>query len=153
MFSKEEAKEFNAQFWNAFHKRMRGKKSSNGRSIPWINYPSDVKDVYVRLTVNKSFAAVNYDLQFKDLEIRAIVWEQLTEMKKVMESTMGNTGVWMEKAENEDGLDIARVQWKLDGVNYYRKEDHEKIYVFFEEVMVKFDLFYQEFKEILINLV
>lgn len=153
MFSKEQAKEWNQNFWGIFHKRMRRYKSSNGRSISWLNYPSDVKGIYVRMIVDKTHASLNYDLQFKDDSVREIVWEQLTELKVVLESTVDYPTNWIEVEFTKDGLPYSRISWVLDGVNYYKEEDHEKIYAFLEERLVKFDLFYQEFKEILVNLV
>lgn len=153
MFSKEQAKEWNQNFWGTFHKRMRRHKSSNGRSISWLNYPSDVKGIFVRMVVDKKHASLNYDLQFKDDSVREIVWEQLTELKVVLENTVEYPTNWIELAFTKDGLPYSRISWVLEDVNYYKEEDHEKIYAFLEERLVKFDRFYQEFKEILVNLV
>jgi hypothetical protein len=153
MLTKEESTEFNRQFWGEFHKSMRGKKSANGRSISWLNYPTDVKNAYLRMKVDKNSAVLQYDVQFKDPEVREIVWEQLNELKKIMEETMGLKGTWNPEVNTQEGLIVSRISWELSGVNLYKKEDHPKIYCFFEEHLLKFDVFYQEFKEILIQLV
>ncbi len=153
MLSKEAQKEFNQTFWEIFRKRMRNYKSSNGRGINWLNYPSDVKSIFIRLQVDKRIAALNFDVQFKDPEILAIVWEQLHEMKKIMESTMGISGDWQEHNYLENGQRFYRIQWSTDKWNYHKPEDHAEIYAFLESVLLKFDEFYQEFKEIIINLV
>jgi hypothetical protein len=42
MFSKEELKQYKIDFWTAFKKRMQDKRSSNGRKINWLNYPSEI---------------------------------------------------------------------------------------------------------------
>ncbi|MFT5582008.1 MAG: hypothetical protein ACI9XP_001950 [Lentimonas sp.] len=153
MLTKEELKDHNKSFWQELHKRMRPIKSSNGRSISWLNYPSDVKSVHIRMEVDKVSASLNYDIQFKDAEVKAIVWEQLTEMKVVMETTMGVKADWQESYYNATGQEFGRIQWKLNGVNHFRAEDHEKIYEFLQTTLIQFDKFYQEYKEIVINLV
>lgn len=153
MLSKEAQKEFNQAFWEVFRKRMRRHKSSNGRGINWLNYPSDVKSVFIRLQVDKKITALNFDVQFKDPEILALVWEQLHEMKKIMETTMGIVGDWQEDNYLENGQKFYRIQWASAQWNYYNPEDHTEIYAFLESVLLKFDEFYQEFKEIIINLV
>ena len=153
MLSKEAQKEFNQDFWNTFRKRMRAHKSSNGRGINWLNYPSDVKSIFIRLEVDKRIVAVNFDVQFKDPEILDIVWEQLHEMKKVMESTMEVEAVWNPDCYLPNGQRFYRIQWSINKLNYYNIESHEEIYAFLEARLLKFDEFYQEFKEIVINLV
>ncbi len=153
MLSKEAQKEFNQDFWNTFRKRMRIHKSCNGRGINWLNYPSDVKSIFIRLEVDKKIVAVNFDVQFKDFEIIDIVWEQLHEMKKVMESTMEVEAVWNPDCYLPNGQRFYRIQWSTDKLNYYNTESHEEIYAFLEARLLKFDEFYQEFKEIVINLV
>lgn len=153
MLSKEAQKEFNQEFWNVFRKRMREHKSSNGRGINWLNYPSDVKSIFIRMHVDKKTTALNFDVQFKDPDILAIVWEQLHEMRKLMETTMEMEGQWLEHNYLSNGQQYYRIQWSIDNLNYHKPEDREEIYSFLETTLLKFDEFYQEFKEIVINLV
>lgn len=153
MLSKEDLKAYNSQFWDVFRIRMRKHKSSNGRRINWINYPSDVKSVFIRLHADKKGVALNFDVQFKDPEILDLVWEQLLEMRKIMETTMEIKGEWLEDNYLENGLRFYRIQWAKPDLNYFKPETHEEIYIFLETTLLKFDEFYQEFKEIVINLV
>lgn len=153
MLTKEESTAYNKEFWTQLHTRMRGIKSSNGRSIGWLNYPTDVKNTYLRLRVDKNCAELSYEIQFKDQGIRAIFWEQLEELRKVLENEIGAGGIWEFEAYNEEQRSISKIYWRLEKVNLYKKEDHPTIYDFFEKHLVCFDIFYQEFKEILIHLV
>lgn len=152
MLSKEERKELNSQFWESFRKEMRNRKSSNGRGINWINYPSDVKDVYVRLQVEPNSARLCFDIQPKDDDIRSILWEQMTELKKVMENEVGEATAWNEFDHEHNGRKISRIFWEKTGLNFYNPNDHKEIKDFLQEKLVKFDIFYQEYKEILISL-
>jgi hypothetical protein len=152
MLSKEELKEKNQLFWSDFRKYMSKVKSSNGRKMNWVSYPSDVKNIYIRLMVDSKGARLCLDIQPKDEGIREIVWEQMTELKKVMESTMQHETIWIERMSAENGRFFSRIMWEQKGLNYYHDEDKPQIFEFLKNRLIEFDEFYQEFKEILINL-
>lgn len=151
MLSKEERKELNTTFWERFRKEMRKIKSVNGRGINWINYPSDVKDIYIRLEADQYGARICIDVQPKDDEIRSILWEQLTELRVVMEAEVGSAD-WNEFDRVFQGRNVSRVSWSLQDVNFYKEEDRIRIKDFLRSKLVQFDAFYQEYKEILILL-
>ena len=153
MLGKDELKDHNRSFWKAFHQRMREIRSTNGKGINWLQYPTNLKHLYVRLDANKNSATFSIDIQWKDDDIRAIVYEQMTELKVVMIDKMKDPGEWFESFFNSEGQEISRIQWTLKGVNYHKDSDHLKIYDFLEEKLRGFDEFYQEYKEILILLV
>jgi hypothetical protein len=153
MLGKEALKEHNRNFWKTFHHRMRETRSRNGKGINWLQYPTNLKNLYVRLEATKNSASFYVDLQWKDEGIRSIVYEQMTELKAVMTESMKDPGEWLESFYDAEGQEISRIRWTLPGVNYYKELDHSKIYDFLEEKLRGFDEFYQEYKEILILLV
>jgi hypothetical protein len=153
MLSKEERKERNEKFWSTFKEVMRKTQSSSGRRINWATYPTQINHFYLRLVCDGKLTAMCLDLQFKDDGVRAIVWEQLGELKMVMESVMTQKGIWLESLETTEGLIINRIQWELPDKNFYTDEDWPEIHAFFKKRLVEFDAFYQEFKDILILLV
>lgn len=152
MLSKEARKERNTQFWENFKKKMRSVKSSNGKAISWVGYPTDVKDVYLRMETDGNGARLCFDIQPKDDGIRSILWEQMTEMKVVMNSEMEIEAIWNEFSHEVNGRSISRIYWENQEVNFYKDEDLPKIESFFKDTLIRFDRFYQEYKEILINL-
>ena len=97
--------------------------------------------------------AICYDIQFKDPGIQAIFWEQLTELKVVLESNMSITTFWEPQYVNNEGQTIGRISWYLEGANFYNQQNWPQIYAFFKKHLREFDVFYQEFNEILITLV
>ena len=152
MLSREELKEKNKVFWEQFRKQIKDQRSSNGRQMNWINYPTDVKDVYVRMEVDASGARLCFDIQPKDDDIRSIIWEQMTELKKVMSDEMGMDADWNEKSHHWNGRLISRIKWEDDTLNYFKEEDIPTINAFLKDKLIRFDVFYQEYKDILINL-
>ena len=89
MFSKEEKSALNHSFWNEIKNRMKKSSSQLQRRVNWVQYPNHLKHTYLRLVFDKEKAAVCYDIQFKDEEIRVLFWEQLIELKTLINDTMG----------------------------------------------------------------
>jgi hypothetical protein len=153
MLSKEELKIYKTTFWEDFKKHMSKHRSASGRKMNWLNYKTDLKDVYVRLETNKNNIQVCFDLQFKDADIRTIVWEQMGELKKVLTDEMGDSGIWEEHHWNETIPDFCRIYWRKEGLNYLKQNHRDEIFHFFEDRLIRFDRFYDNYKDILINLI
>lgn len=153
MFSKEEKHAMNVEFWNGFKHYMKNQKSSALPRVNWLSYPTNLKHTYVRLHCDGGSSALYYDIQFKDKEIRALFWEQLLELKSLFNRQESHDSDWYEHFETKDGIHISRIEWSNDEWSLYRQKDWRKIYRFFKDRLLEFDLFYQEYKEILINLI
>ncbi|MFN5417347.1 MAG: DUF4268 domain-containing protein [Flavobacteriia bacterium] len=152
MLTKEELKEKKLTFWNDFKQLMSKVKSSNGKRMSWLSYPTDIKNIYLRLYADKKEIALNFDIQYKDPTIRAVFWEQMNELKRVLESEMNEEGIWIEKCNSDSVEEFCRIQWKRENLNYLNDAHKEEIYSFFKEKLIAFDCFYQEYKDILIFL-
>ncbi|TNE52754.1 MAG: DUF4268 domain-containing protein [Bacteroidetes bacterium] len=152
MLSKEEQKAFNQEFWTRFKKKMSGQRSANGRKINWLNYPTEIKSLYLRLHADKKGTALRLDLQFRDAEVRDVYWEQMGELKKVLESEMGTDAQWFEDCSSKEVPHFSRIEWSKEGLNYYQEADQEQIFDFLQEKLLAFDRFYQDYKEILLFL-
>ena len=131
MLPKEERKALNEAFWAGFKTHMRACMSSSGRRINWINYPTGVKDVYMRMEVDAHGVRLCFDVQPKDDGIRSIIWEQMTELKAVMDSTMGTEAIWVESSHYWNGRLISRIKWENPALNFNKIENLGKMCVFF----------------------
>lgn len=152
MLSKEEQKQKNVDFWNGFKEYMRKTPSSNGRRVNWLNYPTQLKDVYVRLEVGSRGCSLNFDIQPKDSGIREIVWEQMGELKVVLENEMNYETLWHERYYGITNKEYSRISWEAPEFNYFNEAHIPQIYAFLKERLVTFDKFYQEYKDLLIAL-
>ena len=152
MFSKEESRQLNLAFWNGFQDYISKNRSSNGRKINWLNYPSDIRSIFIRLEVDSKGARLCVDIQPKDNEIRALLFEQMSELKVVLEDITIEKPTWIENHYYLNKQYISRIVWENNLLNFYKSEHRDLIYTFLAERLLKFDLFYQEYKEILIAL-
>lgn len=153
MFSKEEKSALNHLFWSEFKSHMKNNSSSKNTRVNWLNYPTHLKHTYLRLVFDNNEASVCYDIQFRDDEIRSIFWEQLLELRKLIDRSMGSTTLWLKSLEINEDLRISRLKWTDSNLSLARKKDWIKAQIFFKERLVEFDVFYQEYKDILINLI
>ena len=149
MLTKDELRTINSEFWLDFKKHMSRLKSSSGKKINWLSYPTQVKDIYLRLEVNRAYVAINFDFQYKEEATRAVFWEQMQELKKVLQESMGQEDIWMEECYSDSVPVFSRIQWKKEGLNYFNPQHQAAIFDFFQEKLVSFDIFYQNYKEIL----
>ncbi|WP_300666489.1 DUF4268 domain-containing protein [Fluviicola sp.] len=152
MYSKEALKQLKTDFWNQFKVKMQKTRSSNGRRMNWLAYPSEVKNIYIRVDADGKGARLTVDIQGKDEGVRQILWEQLYELKVVMESEMGTEGTWIENTSSPSVPQFNRIIWERTDLNFFNPEDHAEIQSFLADRLIHFDAFYQEFKDILINL-
>lgn len=151
MLPREEQKERNTAFWNALKTDMKRYNSKHGVKRNWIGYQTEVKDVYLRMEADGKGVRLCFDIQPKDDGIRSIVWEQMTELKRLMTDMIGE-GIWEEHYTSSYGITASRIYWEDNTLNFYKDEDLPKMRAFLKDKLIKFDEFYQEFKEILINL-
>lgn len=152
MYSKDEKKQLKIDFWNQFKVHMQKTRSSNGRRMNWLAYPSEVKDLYIRADADENGARLTFDIQAKDAGVRQILWEQLYELKNVLEQEMGTDGIWIENASSDVVPVFNRIVWERTDLNFYNLQDHPEIINFLADRFIHFDAFYQDFKDILINL-
>ena len=153
MLNPEERKAFNSEFWGEFRLMMRRQNSKEQRGINWLHYPTHIKHVYLRMHCDNLGSAIRLDFQFKDASIREIVWEQMTELKAVLEQAMGNDGIWTRNISAPEGFLFDRIEWRNDALNYYQKEQWPAIHAWLKEKLLAFHRFYLEFSEVLILLV
>ncbi len=152
MLPKEEMKALNLEFWNEFKTCMKKHISSNGRRINWLSYPSDVKHVYIRLQADKNGVCLCLDFQHRDEGIRTLIWDQMIELKVLLDKEMPQIACWEFQNTDSNGLVFSRIFWEDKSVNFYNKSDWTKMHSFMKTHIIAFDRFYQEYKEILINL-
>jgi len=114
MLSKAERQKLNTDFYTALGLMMQGSYSEMHKKTRWTNYRTNVKDIYVRLDADNKGARFSIDFQQKDAEVRALFWEQLGELKNLLQSEFAEEIIWHESFFKEDGSQISRVEVRLE---------------------------------------
>ncbi len=152
MYSKEDKKALNQLFWDGFKKEMRQYNSREKQNVKWLNYPTGIKHVYLRLHADENGAFLNYDIQLKDDSIRELFWDQCLELKTVLENAMDTPTLWSQNLVSPEGFSFNRIQWASGEFDFYNEADWKDLYAFLKKTVISFDAFYQEFKDVLILL-
>lgn len=147
MYNKQQIKETKELFYTSFGKYMGKNKSVLGKKIKWINYPTKIKHIYVRLYADQEIAKVMIELQHKDEEIRGLFFEQFKQLKTAFENIAGKWN-WNELSANDIKLPCSRIEVIKENVNIFDKNTWASVFRFYEENLIKFDIFWVEFKDV-----
>ena len=147
MYSKEHKREIKTLFYTSFGKYMSKNNASTGK-IKWLNYPTQVKDIYFRISLETKYAEVYIDLQHQDQSLRNLFYDQFLELKTVFKNTLGQDWHWNREQENKYGKKCARITTTLQEVNLYNKDTWAETFQFFEKHLLNLDVFWSEFKDL-----
>jgi len=147
MYTKEEKKNINTEFWNSFGVYMKKYNSKYGR-VRWVNYRTNIKDVYFRLNFTRTNALFSIDIQHHDDGIRELFYEQILELKAVLRANVGEELIWEEVKLNQFNPPVSCIYEELPNVSIYNKDNWQSVFQFFEKRMVGTHEFWLEFQEI-----
>jgi hypothetical protein len=142
MFSKEEKRNLNAQFFSKFVRHMSRHHSTGGGGGRWEAYKTGVKDLYFRLLTFPE-VGLAIDLQFKDAEIRALFYDQFIELRKLLENHVGAPAVFFEEFTLESGVVVSRIVWTLPNAYFYDEKQWDTILSWYEVKLLGLDEFWE----------
>ncbi|MFT5243620.1 MAG: hypothetical protein ACJA1H_001493 [Glaciecola sp.] len=140
MFSKEESRQLREEFWTSF-----------GKSFPrkWILYDTKIKGFSFKFDFDVKKALVTLDLE-DDLEKRIKNWEKLQSLKSILVNDYLPEVIFEEEYYLENGKEISRIYIPLEQkVSIHNKNTWRDVMVFFNETMHQFELFFEEYHDIL----
>lgn len=140
MFSKEESRLLRQEFWTSF-----------GKSFPrkWILYDTKLKGFSFKFHFDTKSALVALDLE-DDLEYRINFWEKLVSLKSILTDEFLPEAIYEEVYILENGKEISRIYVLFDQkVSIHNKNNWRDVMVFFNEKMDLFEVFFNEYKEVI----
>ena len=141
MFSREEKKSLNTAFFNQFVRHMSHHHSKGGGGGRWESYKTGVKGLYFRL-LTAPIVGIAIDIQQKDPEIRALLYDQFLELRRLLEAEWGNEINYEHSHYLESGLEVSRISIKLENAYFYDKEQWTEILNWFEQNLLGLDAFW-----------
>lgn len=140
MFSKEESRLIRQEFWTSF-----------GKSFPrkWILYNTKIKGLSFKFHFDTKKAFVTLDLE-DDLENRINCWEKLVVLKSILLDDYLPDAIYEEEFYLENGKEISRIHIPLDQkVSIHNKNTWRDTMEFFNQKMLLFEAFFEEYKEVI----
>ncbi len=148
MYGKEEAKALRVDFWETLNKKAATIRRREGRPKKFMLEKTGIKPVRLKFHTNKNDVAVSVIIQSKHESIRLRYYEKFYSLKEIMESEIENLE-WELIYEDEYKSEMSRISTTLSDVNYFNKEDWDKIFAFFIGNMNKFEDIIEEYREYL----
>ncbi|GEM_PF-142460 len=154
MLPKEELKRRRTKFWTDLEELMKPIRGSHGNKVTWLSYKSHVKDLYIRMEFDANGVRLCLDFQNKDEGIRDLVYEQFSELNKVMQNSFSNELQFIKDHHiKSSGITCLRVMSENPELNFFHDQDLTPAQEFLKTQLTSLDEFWSEFKDIFIELV
>lgn len=141
MFSREEKKSLNTTFFNQFVRHMSRHHSKGGGGGRWESYKTGVKGLYFRM-LTAPVVGIAIDIQQKDPEIRALLYDQFVELRRLLEAEWGDGVNYEQSHYLESGLEVSRISITLENAYFYDKDQWTEILNWFETNLLGLDAFW-----------
>ena len=146
MYTLQEASLIKKKFWTSFGQYMRPITRAGGDTINWLNYKTGVRHIYFRMDADMNYASIAIELTHPDSLMRELHYEQLRQVKKILEKSMGEEWNWKLHQE-QDGNILSRVSKMLPDVNILKENDWPPIISFFKPRIIALDKFWLMVKD------
>ncbi|WP_343533023.1 DUF4268 domain-containing protein [Pedobacter sp.] len=148
MFSREEAARLRQQFWISFGQYMKPIPGVEGLPVNWVNYKTGVKHIFFRMDAEKKHASIAIEIAHPDEGVRALLFEQFEEFKRLLENTLNEEWDWQPQASNAFGKQVARIELLLPNVSVYNQQQWPDIIAFLKPRIIALDEFWVDVKPV-----
>jgi len=150
MYSREELKQLQLEFWHLFKKRCQTHPSFNSSNLKWVLNQTKIKNVVLRFEVGRKNAKVMIELQHKSESRRLKAYEILEKYKVIVEEGFKNGLNWEFYHQREDNKqEVCRISTTLENVDLHRQDHWTEIYDFFIINMLQLETNFLEVSDIL----
>lgn len=144
MYSKQEAAQLKQEFWTQFGQYMRPIKSADEEDINWINYKTRFKHIKFHLDADNKIATIGICILHPDDGIRALFFEQLSQLKNMLHTTINEEWIWQETIVDKYGKKQSMAYTILNDVSIYDKTNWPKLISFFKPRLIALDSFWHK---------
>jgi hypothetical protein len=142
MYSKAELTRLKESFWIAFGRYMSPHLSADGEKVSWTAYKTGIRQLYFRTEADEDGAAIAIALTHPDPAIRHQQYEQLQQLRQMLEAETGEVWTWQHDVVDASGRTMSRIGTELAGVSIFRQEDWPQLISFFKPRLLALDSFW-----------
>ena len=146
MYSKDEASQIRQAFWTTFGQYIAPQLSAEGLKVNWINYKTGIKHLYFKMEAGKRTASIAIEMAHPDAGIRELFFEQFTELRIMLRSTLGEEWEWQPEYTDDNGKTTSRIYKQLDKTSIFNKNDWPALISFFKPRIILLDEFWSDAK-------
>ncbi len=142
MYTRQEASRIKQAFWTTYGQYMRPVPSTGGEKVNWVNYKTGIKHLFFRMHANKQKAFIAIELNNQNLTLQQSHWDQLIELKPLLETELQEEWEWLSMMNDEYGKIVSMVKKEIDEVNIFNQDDWPQIISFFKPRIIALDSFW-----------
>ncbi len=142
MYTRQEASRIKQAFWTTYGQYMRPVPSASGEKVNWVNYKTGIKHLFFRMHANKQKAFIAIELNNQNLTMQQSHWDQLIELKPLLETELQEEWEWLSMMNDEYGKIVSMVKKEIDEVNIFNQDDWPQIISFFKPRIIALDSFW-----------
>jgi hypothetical protein len=147
MYTKQEASLIRKKFWTSFGQYMRSLTGAGGEPVNWLNYKTGIRHLYFRMDADNKQASVSIELKHPDVSLRQHYFQQLQQVRKILEQSTGEQWLWEAEQTDDDGNAISRAGIVLKNVNIFQESDWPAIISFLKPRIMALDEFWEQVKD------
>jgi Domain of unknown function (DUF4268) len=147
MYTRQEASQMRKKFWTSFGQYMRPLPGADGDTINWLNYKTGIRHLYFRMDANTEKASIAIELRHPDLSMQQHYFDQLQQLKNILEQETAEEWKWQLHQPDEDGNTVSKISTTLTKVNVFTNGDWPTIISFFKPRLLALDRFWYAVKD------
>ncbi len=148
MYSRQEAAQIKQAFWTSFGSYMAPVPSADGEKLNWINYKTGEKHLYFKMNADNKEASIGIFLTHPDQGVRDLYYEQLVELKFLLEATIGEPWIWQQRFYDDQGKEASRIFTNVSGKSIMKQEHWPALISFFKPRIIALDAFWSNVKHL-----
>lgn len=121
---------------------MRPVPGADGCRINWLNYKTGIRDIYFRMDSGSNNTSIAIELRHADAATRLHYFDQLQQLRNILEQTTGEIWEWQWQYTDEDGNVMSRISKTSDGLNIFNEADWPAIISFLKPRIIALDEFW-----------
>ena len=135
MYSAEEKKQLNINFWSAFDLYCSRMQYLKGKQRKWMLHKTGVSNVHFKFEPGRGDVKVVLEIQHKNETARLEMYEKIEKYKALLIEGIESEVIWDFAYVRESGQEVCRIYTALNGVDFYNISDWEKMFHFMAESM------------------
>ena len=135
------------KFWTNFGQYMQPVTGASGDTVNWLNYKTGIRHIYFRMDVSTTAASIGIELRHIDAAMQQYYFEQLQQLKAILEQMTGEEWNWQLHQQDEDGNIVSSISKILKQVNIYTEADWPAIISFLKPRIIALDDFWMKVKD------
>ena len=149
MITKEEKARLKAQFIQSLENETSLYRNAHRKNMNWLQYRTGLKDIYLRLEIFESSATLCFDFQHRNEGIRKLMFEQITEMRALLNSMSPGPWDWEGEVPHPvTGMKITRISRTPPNLSLYEEKDHPAMVKELTAFYRAFDKFWFDAKDV-----